>query len=509
MANYTSNYIKNYIFQILATGIGLLSLFVVVPYISGDKILYGVYSICVSLTIFVNYADLGFLTAGQKFAAESYAKGFLVEERRYVGFTLFVLLAFVSFVLLCFLPIAINPSLLISELNDRSTTVASSLIWIIILFSPVLAIKRVLFLAYAVRIEHYKYQIVTFTANVIKILSVFYFFKYQSYNLVGYYFFIHIIELISVILLFGYAHKRYNYHFKVFLKTIRFAKDLFDNVKALAGASLLNSVAWILFYELDLIILAKIASPETVAIYSIAFTTLTLFRNYLAIVYSAFSPRYNHYVGECNYDGLRTFFKNNILILAPFVLFPIIVYCFGCHSFILSWVGMEYADSVLLSIVLTFGNILAFLNYPSSALLTALNKVRSIIVASLCLPIVFYGGVLFSYCLWGIVSFAIFKTVALLLSSIYSFCVSSRSIQTSIREVSNRFIKNYFIPILICCIGSYYVMMLMPSQHTIESLIIDVIIMSGIIALSFIATALIAPDFRNQTKTVFHQFIKK
>ena len=150
MANYTSNYIKNYIFQILATGIGLLSLFVVVPYISGDKSLYGIYSICVSLTIFVNYADLGFLTAGQKFAAESYAKGNLEEERRYVGFTLYVLLLFVSFVLLCFVPIAIKPSLLISDLDDCSAAVASSLIWIIILFSPVLAIKRVLFLAYAV-----------------------------------------------------------------------------------------------------------------------------------------------------------------------------------------------------------------------------------------------------------------------------------------------------------------------------------------------------------------------
>ena len=507
MANYTSNYIKNYIFQILATGIGLLSLFVVVPYISGDKTLYGIYSICVSLTIFVNYADLGFLTAGQKFAAESYAKGNLEEERRYVGFTLYVLLLFVSFVLLCFVPIAIKPSLLISDLDDCSASVASSLIWIIILFSPVLAIKRVLFLAYAVRIEHYKYQIVTFTANVIKILSVFYFFKFQSYNLVGYYLFIHIVELVSVILLYGYARSKYKYAFKLFLKTIRFARDLFDKVKALAGASLLNSVAWILFYELDLIILAKIASPAIVAVYSIAFTTLTLFRNYLAIVYSAFSPRYNHYVGESNLDGLRTFFKNNIIILAPFVLYPIIVYCFGCHSFILSWVGEEYTDSIPLSIILVLGNLLAFINYPSSALLTALNKVKAIIVASICLPIVFYGGILCSYCFWGIVSFAIFKTVALLLSSIYSFFVSSRSIQASNREISIRFTKNYSIPILICCIGSYYVMSMMPSQHSTRSLIIDVIIMSGIIALSFVVTALIAPDFRNQTKTVFHQFV--
>lgn len=509
MANYTSNYIKNYIFQILATGIGLLSLFVVVPYISGDKTLYGIYSICVSLTIFVNYADLGFLTSGQKFAAESYAKGNLEEERRYVGFTLYVLLLFVSLVLLCFVPIAITPSLLISDLDERSASVASSLIWIIILFSPVLAIKRVLFLAYAVRIEHYKYQIVTFTANVVKILSVFYFFKFQSYNLVGYYLFIHIVELVSVILLYGYARSKYKYAFKQFLKTIRFARDLFDSVKALAGASLLNSIAWILFYELDLIILAKIASPDVVAVYSIAFTTLTLFRNYLAIVYSAFSPRYNHYVGENNIDGLRTFFKNNIIILAPFVLYPIIVYCFGCHSFILSWVGEEYTDSIPLSMILVSGNLLAFINYPSSALLTALNKVRAIIVASLCLPIVFYGGILCSYVFWGITSFAVFKTVALLLSSIYSFCVSSRSLNTSILSVCEIFLKNYFMPVLLSIVISYFAMSLMPSCHGTKSLVLDVIIMGGIILFLFVLTAVLSPDFRNQTKTVINQFVKK
>ncbi len=506
MANYSSNYVKNYVFQILATGIGLLSLFVVVPYISGDKTLYGIYSICVSLTIFVNYADLGFLTAGQKFAAESYAKGNFEEERRYVGFTLFILLSFVSLVLLCFVPIAINPSLMISELDEHSASVASSLIWIIILFSPVLAVKRAYLLAYAVRIEHYKYQIVTFTANVVKILSVYYFFEYQSYNLVGYYLFIHVVEWISVIFLMGYADRKYSYTLRLFIKTIKFAKDLFDNVKSLAGASLLNSIAWILFYELDLIILAKIASPDVVAVYSIAFTTLTLFRNYLAIIYSAFSPRYNHYVGENNMDGLRSFFKNSIIILAPFVLFPIVVYCFGCHSFILSWVGIEYARSIPLSIILVLGNLLAFINYPSSALLTALTKVKAIIVASLCLPIFFYGGIFCSYFLIGITSFAVFKTVALIFSSLYSFYISIRVLNISILEILKKLILNYTFPLIICISASFLLFDIFPAQHC---LIYDVSTMGTVIILTFIVSAIFSAEFKNKAKEVAFHFIKR
>ncbi len=507
--NYTSNYIKNYIFQILATGIGLLSLFVVIPFISGDKTLYGIYSICVSLTIFVNYADLGFLTAGQKFAAESFAKRDFDEEKRYVGFTLYVLFLFLTFVLLCFVPIAFRPNLLISCLDENSANVASSLIWIIILFSPVMALKRVIHIAYAIRIEHYKCQVVTFLANVIKILSVFYFFKYQSYNIVGYYLFIHIIELFSVLILLCYAERKYGYVIKSFFRTVRYSACIFNKVKSLAGASLLNSISWILFYELDLIVLAKIASPEIVAIYSIAFQTLTLFRSYLAILYSAFAPRYNHYVGENNMCGLRVFYKNNIVILAPFVLYPIIVYCFSCHSFLLSWVGENYIESIPLSVILVLGNLCAFFNYPSSALLTSLDKVKAIIIASLCLPLIFYGGVLCTFFLIGITSFAVFKSIAMILSSIYCFVISIRSLDISLIDIIKRILANYFFSVVVCCILTYFATSYMINIHSSKGLLMNILMMVIIIVFVFLLTVVLSPDFNRQTKSVVELILKR
>ena len=52
----------------------MLSYVIVIPRLSAEVNSYGIYSVVVSLMIFLQYADLGFLGAGQKYAAESYAK---------------------------------------------------------------------------------------------------------------------------------------------------------------------------------------------------------------------------------------------------------------------------------------------------------------------------------------------------------------------------------------------------------------------------------------------------
>ena len=92
--SYSKNYLKIYFFQILSIVLGFTSLFVVVPFLSEDKTTFGIYSVCISITIFFSYADLGFLGAGMKYAAERFSKNEREEEIKIVGFTHFVLLVF-------------------------------------------------------------------------------------------------------------------------------------------------------------------------------------------------------------------------------------------------------------------------------------------------------------------------------------------------------------------------------------------------------------------------------
>ena len=89
---YSKNFLKIYLWQGLSFILMFLSMFIVVPIISADKAIYGVYTVCSSLSIFLSYADLGFLGAGQKFAAEFFAKKDIKNEIRVIGFTAFILL---------------------------------------------------------------------------------------------------------------------------------------------------------------------------------------------------------------------------------------------------------------------------------------------------------------------------------------------------------------------------------------------------------------------------------
>src|SRR5271157_71532 len=107
--SYNKNYLKIYVWQFLAMATNIFSLFIVIPFLSKETTLYGIYSICASSVLLFNYADLGFLSAGCKYAAESFARGDRVGEIRITGFVLFILTVFVllfagSMLLLIFFP---------------------------------------------------------------------------------------------------------------------------------------------------------------------------------------------------------------------------------------------------------------------------------------------------------------------------------------------------------------------------------------------------------------------
>ena len=72
--SYTKNYFRIYTAQLFAVIFNVLSLVIVIPLFLIIREIYGIYSLCISFTIFLSYADLGFLNAGYKYASEYYAK---------------------------------------------------------------------------------------------------------------------------------------------------------------------------------------------------------------------------------------------------------------------------------------------------------------------------------------------------------------------------------------------------------------------------------------------------
>lgn len=189
--SYKKNYLLIYLWQSLSILLGFFSLFVVIPYLSSDKGLFGIYSVCTSLTIFFSYADLGFISAGVKYAAEYFIRGEREKEINMIGFVAFMMMAAFLVASVIIIVCAIYPTLLIPELVKGSEQwyITRWLLLTLALSCPVMIGQRVLAMVFTIRVEDYKYQRISIAGSLIKILSIFYFFREGHYELLEYYVF--------------------------------------------------------------------------------------------------------------------------------------------------------------------------------------------------------------------------------------------------------------------------------------------------------------------------------
>lgn len=452
MAQYTRNYLYIYITQAVSMLLGMLSLFIVIPSISSNKELYGIYSLCSSLTIFFSYADIGFVSAGQKFAAEAYIRGEREHELKILGFSGSVLFLFL-FLISCILCIfAWQPAFLIKNINGDDVFIARQLLLILACSSPIFCFLRLSQLIYSIRLSDYSFQLMQIGGNVVKILSVFWFFGGGRYDIVGYYLNIQIISLLVVMMSYVVAKRKYNVSFQKLLSCFHFKKDIFNELKGLAIASLFGTICWILYYELDNIAISRLLGAEAVAIYAIAFSILSVFRSIFSMCFSPYPTRFNYFVGLKDYNGLNKFVKTIMEFFLPVVLIPIIVMSIVAGPFISTWVGDGYEESTMVLSCLLFCNVLAFTNNPCGLYVTALQKNRFLYISNAIIVIVFWGGVFISYKQLGVLSFAVMKAVGMIFGAIYSYIIVFKLMKESGGRFALQLIKHYLVPVL-CCVG--------------------------------------------------------
>ncbi|CAK7004819.1 MAG: hypothetical protein PARBA_00186 [Parabacteroides sp.] len=508
--SYTKAYFSIYIFQFLSVVLGVLSLFIVVPYLSSNKFIFGIYSICVSLTIYFNYADMGFVTSGQKFVAEAFAKGDKKSELEIISFVTFLLLLFMSFVSLVILLFSYNPHWLISGLISLDDVeIARKLLLILAFSSPIIAFQRILSIIYSVRMEDYKYQRILIVGNLLKILSVFFFFSGGEYRIVEYYLFFQITTFVVTFVSFIYAISLYSYNIKLFLLNIRFNIVIFNKLKKLAYASLFSMLCWVLYYELDQIVIGKLMNPINVSVYAIAFSVLTLFRTFLGVIYSPFTSRFNHFIAINDRDGLKKMFLFVTKILFPFSVFPILIVSLLAEPFLYSWVGIEYNQSVDLTSLLVFCNIFAFFSYPAQAYIVASSQIRALYVIALVNVIVFWTGILLFFNSLELYSFAIFKVSTFVLSAIFYFRVVMSLLSSSKMNYFIELSKKSLLPVVTIIILCIFVKPYMFFEKGVEELCGNMIIMIIIMIIGCILSIFTFSEVREYMDKIKHLYYKK
>lgn len=420
-SSYTKNYIQTYIWKTISFLVGFFSLFVVIPFLSSNKELYGIYTFCASFQLYLSYADIGFLSAGQKYAAECYAREDREGEMKIFGF--------VGFILLClFLPFSLllcvaanNPHLVVNGLSDENLSVVRGLILTIAIVSPLqVLLQRVTQSILTIRVKDYVSSRIDILGNIIKILSVFFFFSEGKYMIFEYFLFINLITIICNLITIFIIKKTEKYSFMALLKNVRWSRPIFSKMKKLAFSSLGSTVSWLICYELDLILIGNLFTVVEVAHYSICLSILDFIRNISNILYGPYSQRFNHFIALRDDASLKSMMV--ILIRNTYPL-----YFFGCclmssisYYFIMLWVGKPYMESVPLMAVLAFFFFFQYVNQIGGYIAIAKENYSVINIKSTFLPVIFLSLIFVLRAMgMGIMSFVTAKIAAAIALGIY------------------------------------------------------------------------------------------
>lgn len=505
--NYTINYIKIYLWQGVSMVLNFLSMFVVIPFLSSNPQLYGVYTICISTSIFLAYADLGFINAGQKYAAEYFSQDNRTEEIKIIGFSSFILFLFLLLFIIGFALLSLKPELMISGMDDSTSyKTASSLLLILALSTPLTLLQRMLQMICGIRLADYIVQRTNTLASIIKITAVFWFFRAGHYDIVGYFLFTQIITLLTLLVTMYIVRKQFSYDFVAVFRSFRFNQEVFTKTKSLAFTSLFMTISWILYYELDSVVIGKIFGAKEVAIYAIGLTLLSFSRSIFGILFSPFNARFNHFIGKNDEEGLRAFYLQVTSLFAPVVILPLLVVCMMTRPLVVSWVGSMYEESILIAQYLILCNLLAFISYPTGILLMATEQIKKMYLVNTLLPFIFWIGIGVTIHYLGLRSFALFKLVAFLIAGITYYYFMLQYLR--IPFVSS--FKLIFKPMLIPCgfiLGA--TLLLLPYMQGMEksktNLLIVAALIGGLIIIAFILQYTVSKALRNRAKQIIKQ----
>ena len=507
--SFTKNYIYIYFFQILSIVLGFASMFIVTPALSSNPIIYGIYFVCTSITIFFSYADFGFLGAGMKFAAEYYAKQERKKELEMIGFSHFILLITVLIISFGFLILSYNPSWLIKDIpSNLEKEIAQKLLLILAIFSPTIVLQRMVQMIYNIRLEEYKVLRINIIGSILRILSVFYFFTNDKYDIVGFYLTFNLINVFIVIFNLFQANINYHIHIRDILENLRFNIKVFNKIKHLALSTIVGTFFWIIFYELDSIVIGRTLGPEAVATYAIGLTLLGFIRSMLGVFFSPFAARFNHFIGQDKEDELKSFYLFIMQIMFFLVVIPLISIAVMSRPITISWVGVQYIDSVPVVIMLVLCNILAFVQYPTGNLIVAKQQMKAIYITNSILPIVYWSGIILTINILEIYSFPIFKLTAFVIAGMIYMYYALRFLNMSIGYFIKKIILPYIPAIVITIILLVPISDLIGHEKSAKDLLLCGISIGSIVCLAFLVSLLTVQSLRKYALNLWSKFSK-
>lgn len=375
---------------------GFLSLILVIPQISDNQELYGIYAYVISLSLYFTYADIGFISAGQKYAAEAFAKTDPEEEAAIFGFTIAVMACMFTPMSVTFFFLHMTPSLAFDNLSEMGTHLTSELFFVLAFLVPLqIILQRTVKMILSVRLLDYVSTRIDIFFNIIKLVSLFYFFKSDNYMLVEYFYFCTLVTILGSIIGLIYVKYKTEFKFSHLIYSIRLTRKYYGKTKDLAFASAALTVSFVLFTELDLVIIAHYFGAKEVALYAVAFTFVGFLRRIWSIVYSPISVRLNHFIGVDSHDHIVELITRVIYYTFPVCLIVTVTLIICADYLVFAWVGAAYESSIIVLQILVLSFFPAYLTNIGFHYFVSHGRQDFLYCLAVVLPLAFYGFVFF------------------------------------------------------------------------------------------------------------------
>lgn len=424
MKSVLNNIASIYFFRFLSMFVSFLSMVIVLPRLVGNSDLYAAYAVLTSLSLYLSYGDLGFLSACQKFCGEALAKDDTESELECLGFTITLMIVIFLLFTILMLLLYNNIELVFPSISEVSKPTIASLIFYMAMLLPVQTIiQRINYLILTPRLKDYLFTRADVFCNLTKVVMAPVFFAPGEYRLVEYFVVGTLLSLAAALVGLLNARNHIKYRYLDLVLHFRFSRPVFEKLKRLAIVMFASSFGFALYYEMDLIIAAQFFSMTEVANLAVILTLLNYVRTVWVTIFSPFFVLLNELVAKDRELEIRTMCSQVLLVTAPMFVFLSVAMMLFCMNIVITWVGEELKLAGVLGGYLFAGLCLAGFGNVATHLATSRKSYMQILGLTY-IPLISYyfifAGFFFFELVDGVLSIVLAKACSLLMLAVLS-----------------------------------------------------------------------------------------
>ncbi len=485
MKSYNADILKNYLFSFLNLLLRISLNLLAIPFLSNTPEILAIYAVCISLGLFFQYTDFGFIASGRKYASEYVISREYNQQLSLLGNSfsfsfLISLMISLSLIIISFYPKIVIPDL---ELNHQYSYIASILLITLSLSSLIQIFSNYVVSLFEINLKKYYCDIVSISTALVSLLIFFIIDKTNQDWILKYYVSIKLLDLTYLICLIFLTKKNFKINLNELVVNFRLNKKLIKKNLKLSLTAIIISISGFIFYELDNLFLAQTTDLISISFYSIAALGPFVLKTFFGLLFSPFNSIFNYIKNKKLI--YKDYFNKIVIFFFPITFIGILIVTLFSEEIIYSYVGSNYSNSILPFIYLCLAWSFSFIVHPTGIYLFSMEFNKRLILCGLISPLFFWTLNFYHLRVSGVISIEIFclnkmySSLVILPLYIY-YLLKDNFIKTN---VFFKLFKSLFFGSLIILIFYFPYNHFLNDEKNILGLIMNIIMLGALILL--------------------------